>query len=78
MSKVIGLAEKRCQTAFVGALAEFEEHFGCLWGHGRRGPQTADEKRWEAVWQACRNRVLTNGNNQLRALRALAEEVKGE
>ncbi len=62
----------KLRTAFIGALAKFEEKFGFLWGHNDRSTtdidEQLDEKFFEELWQSVRNEILTNGNNQIRAL----------
>lgn len=65
------IAEKKMQTAFIGALSCFEKEFGWLWGCGLPEEECSPEQReWRRVWERCRNNVLNVGNNQLRALRA--------
>ena len=58
---------KRFQTTMIGALFEFEKTFGYLWGHEKEDHELTDNEldfldRWDAV----RNQILNNGNNQLR------------
>ena len=58
---------KRFQTTMIGALFEFEKAFGYLWGHEKEDHELTDNEldfldRWDAV----RNQILNNGNNQLR------------
>jgi hypothetical protein len=65
------IVQKKLKTAFVGALARVEAAFGALWGHGKSDSRLAPEERaWRAVWEACRNEILNNGNHQARALEA--------
>ena len=60
--------KKKFNTTMIGALAQFEEYFGHLWGHGlpldRLSTQQVEyRKKWEEV----RTNILNNGNNQSRA-----------
>lgn len=69
--RLLRSCERRLSTAFVGALSRFETWFGRLWGHGRhREDLSPEELVWREAWEACRNDVLNNGNNQVRALQA--------
>lgn len=69
---------KRFQTTMIGALFEFEKAFGYLWGQEKDENQLTDREldfldRWDAV----RNQILNNGNNQLRkAIADLGHSVK--
>jgi len=64
------ILRRKLTTAFIGALAQFEKHFGGLWGHGRPTTSlTADEREWRARWEACRTDALNVGNTQVRAVR---------
>jgi len=60
--------KRKFNTTMIGALAQFEEYFGEVWGHGlpfdKLSPKQAEyRKRWEEV----RTNILNNGNNQARA-----------
>lgn len=60
----------KVRTAFIGALAAFEEEFGFLWGQDVHEDQLTDEhKDMLEIWNRARTNVLNNGNTQLRALR---------
>lgn len=58
----------RFQTTMIGALHEFEKTFGYLWGANK--PEdvslTNSEEKFLDMWEETRNRILNNGNNQLR------------
>ena len=67
--RLFRIIEKKLNTAFIGALAKFEMRFGKLWGHGKIDAELTDqEKRFRKVWRETRADVLTNGNNQIRAV----------
>ena len=68
---------KRFQTTMIGALFEFEKAFGYLWGQDKNEEDLTDNEldfldRWDAV----RNQILNNGNNQLR--KAIVDLSKNE
>lgn len=59
---------KRFQTTMIGALFQFEESFGYLWGFDKDDKDlTETEKKFRAKWEDTRYNILNNGNNQLRA-----------
>ncbi len=66
------IVDKKVMTAFIGAVAKFEEFFGHLWGLGLLPEQelSESENRFLEIWNECRNEVLNNGNNQKRSLQA--------
>lgn len=58
---------KRFQTTMIGALFQFEEAFGYLWGQDKDiNDLTETEERFRLKWENTRNEILNNGNNQLR------------
>jgi hypothetical protein len=58
---------KRFQTTMIGSLYEFEEAFGYLWGQDKDEKDlTQQEELFRLKWENTRNKVLNNGNNQLR------------
>jgi hypothetical protein len=61
----------KIRTAFVGALASFEEEFGVLWGNEKEDDSelTDNERAWKEIWENVRTEILNNGNTQLRAAR---------
>lgn len=60
----------KVNTVMIGAIAAFEENFGFLWGKGKAFEElTKEELEFHELWQNVRNKVLNNGNNQLRALK---------
>jgi hypothetical protein len=51
----------------IGALFEFEKAFGYLWGQDKNEENlTTNELDFLDRWDAVRNQILNNGNNQLR------------
>lgn len=63
------IIKQKLKTSFIGAIAAFEEDFGYLWGHELEdGEQSEEQDQFYEAWEAVRNRILNNGNNQLRAL----------
>lgn len=69
---------KRFQTTMIGALFEFEKAFGYLWGQDKEESELTDrELDFSDRWDAVRNQILNNGNNQLRkAIADLGHSVK--
>jgi hypothetical protein len=69
---------KRIQTTMIGALYEFEKAFGYLWGHHKDDNEdltNAENDFWD-LWEETRNKILNNGNNQLR--KAISEFKKSQ
>ena len=61
------LLMKRFQTTMIGALFEFEKTFGYLWGQSKEIEDLTDrETEFNDLWEDVRNRILNNGNKQLR------------
>lgn len=64
------IVSTKVRTAFIGALAAFEEEFGFLWGGDTPDDQLTEEQaNMRELWERARTNVLNNGNTQLRALR---------
>jgi hypothetical protein len=62
------IVSTKMKTAFIGALAAFEESFGFLWGKDKNESElTQSEKEMSELWEQTRTKVLNNGNTQLRA-----------
>jgi len=58
---------KRFQTTMIGALYEFEQSFGYLWGQDKYYEDlTEQQKKFRDRWENTRNQILNNGNSQLR------------
>lgn len=71
-ARLLRILKKKLTTAFIGALARVESHLGAaLWGHGRPDCECSPAQlEWRRVWDECRTDILTNGNNQVRAVEA--------
>jgi transcription termination factor Rho len=67
LSKIV---ETKLKTAFIGALSNFEQEFGFLWGHGQKSDPTEEQEFIKEIWERTRTSVLNNGNNQIRAVRS--------
>ena len=67
LSKIV---ETKLKTAFIGALSNFEQEFGFLWGHGQQSDPTEEQEFMKEIWERTRTSVLNNGNNQIRAVRS--------
>lgn len=66
--RLFKIVSTKIRTAFVGALAAFEEELGFLWGYDKDGPLTPAEKEYAEIWENVRSKVLTLGNNQIRSV----------
>lgn len=63
------LVTTKVRTAFIGALAAFEENYGFLWGKGKNEDDlTEQESIMRELWMQTRTKVLNNGNTQMRAV----------
>jgi hypothetical protein len=61
------ISEKKFRTTMIFALAEFENMFGQLWGHGKAENELTDEElNNRRKWSECRTRILDNGHKQSR------------
>jgi hypothetical protein len=61
--------QKKIRTSFIGAISQFEETFGHLWGHNKdKTERTPQEKEFFDKWMLARTNILNNGNNQIRAM----------
>jgi hypothetical protein len=61
------LLTKRFQTTMIGALFEFEKAFGYLWGYNKDFDSLNEkELQFNDIWEDVRNKILNNGNSQLR------------
>jgi hypothetical protein len=70
---------KRFQTTMIGSLFEFEKTFGYLWGQNKDENDLTDmELDFLDRWDAVRNQILNNGNNQLRKAIADLSKSQGE
>jgi hypothetical protein len=74
------IIKKRLQTTMIGAIYEFEENFGYLWGMDKdeNEPLTDKEQRFLGQWEDARNRILNKGNNQLRQCLGELEKSQGQ
>lgn len=74
------ILSKRFQTTMIGSLYEFEKAFGYLWGHHKDEDEelTEKEESFLDLWEDTRNKILNNGNNQLRKAVSELQRVKGE
>jgi len=58
----------KIRTAFIGAIAAFEDEFGFLWGQGKSLDSLTDEEtQMRELWDLSRTNILNLGNGQLRA-----------
>jgi hypothetical protein len=67
LSKIV---ETKLKTSFIGALSNFEQEFGFLWGHEQEGDLTEEQEFMKEIWERTRTSVLNNGNNQIRAVKS--------
>lgn len=73
-------ASTKLKTSFIGAISEFEQNFGFLWGYDKcelTEDQIAiinileengfDSNYFREIWEETRNNILNKGNAQIRA-----------
>lgn len=58
----------KLKTSFIGALDAFEQAFGDMWGCNQEESLTPTQLANKDAWEIVRNKILTNGNNQIRAV----------
>lgn len=69
--RLLRIVEKKLNTAFIGAISKFETYFGHMWGHRKDESElTPEQRKFRDLWSNCRTDILTNGNNQIRAVQA--------
>ena len=62
------LVSQKIRTAFIGALAAFEDNYGFLWGKDKCEDElTQAEQDMGILWEQTRTKILNNGNAQIRA-----------
>lgn len=67
--RIIGSVTSKTRTSFIYCLAEFEELFGFMWGHGEKEENLEEEQRINRkFYEELRNKILDNGNNQIRKI----------
>lgn len=66
--RLFKIIKTKITTSFIGAINAFEEEFGFLWAHGEDRPLTREEEDFAQSWEDVRSRILTTGNNQIRAI----------
>jgi hypothetical protein len=68
---------KRFQTTMIGALYQFEQAFGYLWGFDKEEEDITDlEYDFREKWENTRYNILNNGNNQLRLAIKDIQQIK--
>lgn len=60
--------KKKLNTIMIGAIAQFEKHFGKEWGYGKEDKDCGEQENSQFdIWEKCREEVLDLGNKQIRA-----------
>ena len=57
LSKIV---ETKLKTAFIGALSNFEQEFGFLWGHEQKSGPTEEQEFIKEIWERTRTSVLNH------------------
>lgn len=66
--RLSNIIRKNFETVIIGAIAEFEDSFGYIWGIDKEGDELTDkEKVAREVWEDVRKTILDKGNNKKRA-----------
>lgn len=63
---IIHQLAKRFETTIIGSLARIEDNFGHLWKHNSDKELTAQEQKFEDLWEFTRTSILNHGNKQMR------------
>lgn len=63
---IIHQLAKRFETTIIGSLARIENNFGYLWAHNSDNELTAQQKKFEDLWEFTRTSILNHGNKQMR------------
>lgn len=59
--------ETSIKTAMIGGIAAFEEHFGYLWGAGKKPEDMTDnEAEFYSLWESARAQALNVGHNAIK------------
>lgn len=75
--RLLTIIKTKVNTAFIGAISSFEACMGHLWGHGKKSRDcTPDELKFRELWNECRTKIFTNGNNQIRAMKSEIGQYK--
>ena len=70
---------KRFQTTMIGSLFEFEQNFGYLWGLDKDDKDLTEQQyKFRLLWEDTRNKILNNGNNQLRKCLSDLEKTQND
>lgn len=63
------IVDKKFETCFIFPLAQFEETFGELWGHGLKDEELSKYQRMmKEQWEQVRINILNKGNALRRSL----------
>lgn len=67
--RLLNIIAKKLTTTFIGDISQIEQALGHLWGHNNdKANMTPEQKKYKKIWESLRNKILNNGNNQLRAI----------
>lgn len=65
--EIANYVEIRIRTSFIFPIAQLEELFGHLWGHGKDASiLTEREKAWRGRFEEWRELVMDIGNREIR------------
>ena len=65
--KVSKTVKTSIMTSVIGALSDFEEFMGELWGHGKPYNQlTEEQKKNRELWLDARDSILRRGSNSVK------------
>jgi transcription termination factor Rho len=63
--------KKSIQTTMIGSLDAVEKSMGFLWRHNQHGEELSDEEKYlKECYEKLRDKILDNGNTQIRILEA--------
>jgi hypothetical protein len=76
--RLIRIATKKIKTTMIGALASVENRLGFLWEPNENDDENTSQSKLQmhSVFEALREEILDNGNNQLRNLQSELDQYE--
>lgn len=68
LQKFLNVLRRKMTTTIIGSISALEEEFGDLWAENADSSNKETQKNLEKRFKRARQKILDNGNNQLRAI----------